>query len=174
MDWTNIWLTVVAVIAGIAGAFSAIASARSADLAAISERRVAATERQKHERELARTRILCTNELARVRDLLVSLAASYTTLFTFAGQTVSSGHDLYRKQVSEMEAEARELEKLAVGGGSLGPDSSDAELFSKILQMDETLITVQRLKEKALHDCGNVERQVAEFRSVKRASRPQN
>jgi hypothetical protein len=138
-DWSSIGAAVAAFLALVGSVFSAIAAARSADVAVQVERRTASAARLAAQRELSRS-------IARA----LALVDSTLLLLHRADMSAVSNGSFYRDQGkydstrTEINSRKATIEALALHLKSIGDVSafSDQELFSQQLELDRAEINL--------------------------------
>jgi len=145
-DWSSIGAAVAALLALVGSVFSAIAAARSADVAVQAEKRTASAARLAAQRELSRS-------VARA----LALVDSTLLLLHRADMTAASNGSYYRDQGkygstrAEISSRKAQVEALASRLKSIGDVSafSDDELASQQLESDRAEVNLGNEREWA-------------------------
>jgi hypothetical protein len=168
IDWAAAGAALVAVLALVASIFSAIAAARSADVAVAAESRRKVADRDQALREVRRTRAMIDTEAEVVRALIVECHTANQNL----GRATSTPPPAsVTSRAEALQDRLQELESL-VGIFKVNQwlETTDEEIAARQIQFDDILIRTRGLKETIARE-GEILRRERELTVLKDRSR---
>jgi len=155
------------VLGSIAAIWAAVAAARSANAAREAIAQAALAERQRYERELARTANQVIAVSLAVTDLGDKLKIAYQSLFGFSGGRGGSREEVLRKAVETTQQGALEMQTAArqlLESRTTWKDNTDDVLSAHLSTHEGNVVHLDRVRRKFERELDGVEGQNAQYR----------